>query len=94
MADFDEVVLTSEEIQKMHIQMRQLRDHVNQLQHQIQKNIPPQPRANLNLPQPPYFLGNPLELPAFKIKLTKHLRDNFNTLFDDQSQIMYAGGLL
>ena len=85
MADIDAALLTLEEIREIHIQNRQLRDQVTQLQNQIQYNIPPQPRANLNLPQPPYFLGNPLELPTFKIKLTKYLRGNFNTFFDDQS---------
>ena len=85
MADFDAVVLTPEEIQNMHTQNRQLRDQVNQLQSQILYSVPPPARANLNLLQPPYFLGNPLELPTFKIKLTKFLRGNFNTFFDDQS---------
>ena len=94
MADFDADLMTTEEIQTMHNKNRQLRDQITQLQSQIQYNLPHPARANLNLPQPPFFLGNPLELPTFKIKLTKYLRDNFNTFFDDQSQIMYAGGLL
>ena len=45
---------------------------------QINQNaqqVPPPPpvpipiRPHLNLPQPPYFSGNPNELPAFKLKL-------------------------
>ena len=92
MAEFDADLLTTEEIETMRTQNQQLRDQVNQLQNQRQYNV--QPRANLNLPQPPFFLGNPLELQTFKIKVTKYLRGNFNTFFDDQSQIMYAGGLL
>ena len=61
--------------------------------------LPPPPpivptRPNLNLPQPPYFSSNPLELTTFKIKLTQYLRGNFNTFYDDGSQLLYAGSLL
>ena len=50
---------------------------------QINQNaqqVPPPPpapipiRPNLNLPQPPYFSGNPNELPSFKLKLCQFLR--------------------
>ena len=47
MADFDADLMTTEEIQTMHDQNQQLRDRLNQLQNQIQYNVPP--RANLNL---------------------------------------------
>ena len=65
----------------------------------IQQNVPqyvppPPPRPNLNLPEPPHFSGNPSELPSFKLKLSQFLRGNFNTYFDSQSQLMYAGSLL
>ena len=57
------------------------------------ENIPPPPptllptRPNLNLPQPPFFSGNPNELPSFKLKLCLYLRGNSQTYFDPDSQI-------
>ena len=55
---------------------------------------PPPPRPNLNLPEPPRFSGTPSELPSFQLKLCQFLRGNYNTYFDTQSQLMYAGSLL
>ena len=46
------------------------------------------------LTNPPPFSGNPLGLNTFKIKLTHFLRGNFNTYFDNRSQVMCAGALL
>ena len=65
----------------------------------VQQAPPPPPaplpiRPNLNLPQPPYFSGNPNELPSFKLKLCQFLPGNSQTYFDTESQLMYAGGLL
>ena len=51
-------------------------------------------RPNLNLPTPPEFSGNPLELPTFKLKLYQFLIGNHNTYTDSASQLLYTGGLL
>ena len=67
MADFDAAVLTSEQqlqqqLQQMHIQNQQLRGQIHQLQNQIPQNVPPPPRANLNLPWEPSYSSHPLGL--------------------------------
>ena len=97
MAHIDGVVLTPEQMQIQQLQT-QIQQLVGQLQH-LQPNpvpqiVPPPNRPNLNLPMPPYYSGNPLELNTFKIKLTHYLQGNFNTFFDDQSRLMCAGALL
>ena len=51
-------------------------------------------RPNLDLSKLPPFSGNLLELNSFKIKLTHFLRGNFNTYFDNCSQVKCAGALL
>ena len=51
-------------------------------------------RPNLNLPTPPGFSGNPIELPTFKLKLYQFLIGNHNTYTDSASQLLYTGGLL
>lgn len=91
MADFDAVLLTPEQqlqhqLQQMHMQNQQLIRELNHLrQAHLPRHISPSPppllptRPNLNLPQPPDFSGNPLELKTFKIKLIHFLRGNFNT---------------
>ena len=67
--------------------------HLNQNVHP--QYVPPPPtRPNLNLPEPPRFSGIPSELPSFQLKLCQFLRGNYNTYFDSQSQLMYAGSLL
>ena len=65
----------------------------------MQNNIPaPVPQQlfhpNLNLPPPPPFLGSPLQLPTFKMKLIHFLVGNRNTYPDFESQLLYAGQLL
>ena len=95
------VVLTSEEqIQQLQTQVQQL---IGQMQHMqpihnsqnpFPQNNPTTNRPNLDLPKPPPFSGNPLELNTFKINLTHFLRGNFNTYFDNRSQVMCAGALL
>lgn len=98
MADIDGVVLTLEQqIQQLQTQVQQLigqMQHMQPIPNPVPQIIPPPHRPNLNLPQPPFFSGNPLELNTFKIKLTHFLRGNFNTYFDDQSQVMCVGALL
>ena len=59
----------------------------------VQQINPPPNRPNLDLPKPPPFSGNPLELNTFRIKLTHFLRGNFNTYFDNRFQVMCAGAL-
>ena len=90
MADIDGVVLTPEEqIQQLQTQVQQL---IGQMQHTqpipVQQNNAPINRPNLDLPKPPPFSGNPVELNTFKIKLTHFLCSNFNTYFDNRSQVM------
>ena len=72
-------------------------------QHPIQPQSPPPPppipvlhlnRPNLNLPTPPAFSGNPIELPTFKLKLSQFLTGNHNTYTDSASQLLYTSGLL
>ena len=60
----------------------------------IQQNILPLNWPNLDLPKPSQFSGNPLELNTFKIKHTHFLRGNFNTYFNNRSQVMCVAALL
>ena len=96
MADINGVVLTPEEqIQQLKTQVQQLMGKMQHMQPiPIQQNIPPSNRPNLDLPKPSPYSGNPLELNIFKIKLTHFLHGNFNTYFDNRSQVMCAGALL
>ena len=104
MAEFDAESMTPEQqlqhqlhqlqIQHQHLIGQFQRMQQNQVQQPVLQHIPPPTRPNLNLPQPPYFSGNPLELTTLKIKLTQFIRGNFNTYFDDQSQLMCASSLL
>ena len=96
MAAVNDVVLTSEEqIQQLQAQVQQLIGQMQHMQPILVQRINPTPnRPNLDLPKPPPFSGNPLELNTFKIKLTHFLRGNFNTYFDNRSQVMCAGALL
>ena len=91
--------------QQLHHQAQQANIQAQFLMGQQNQNFqnqfyPPQqapqlaPRPNLNLPQPKEFHGDPAELRTFKFKLVQFLRGNYNTYFDDQSQVMYAGSLL
>ena len=98
MADFDAVEFTLEQIQIQQLQ-NQVKRLIGQLQrvqqNQVPQYVPPLPtRPNPNLPQPPYYSGNPLELSTFKIKLIQYIRGNFNTYFDDLYQLMCAGAVL
>ena len=79
MADFDAALLTPDhqlqlQLHRMHIQNQQLRGQIHRLQqNQLPQHVPPRVRPNLNLPQPPSYSGNPLELTTFKINLTQYL---------------------
>ena len=85
------------ELHRLQTAMAQQAQHAQNVQ--LNQNAPqyvppPPPRPNLNLPEPPGFSGIPSELPSFKLKLCQFLRGNYNTYFDSQSQLMYAGSLL
>ena len=99
MADVNGVVLTSEQqIQQLQAQVQLLIGQIQNMQpippNPVPQNIPLQHRPNLDLPKPPPFSGNSLELNSFKIKLIHFIRGNFNTFTDDRSQVMFAGALL
>lgn len=90
--------------QQFHQMQAQFHQVMGELQHSrnfVANNIPPPQhippahnRPNLNLPQPPLFSGNPLEISTLKIKLGQFLRGNYTTFLDTDSQLMYAGSLL
>ena len=100
-----ELALRDGKIDHLQDQIHQLMQAVTNLNHN-QNSVPPPPtlpplppplpptRPNLNLPQPPFYSGNALDLTTFKIKLSQYLLGNFNTFFDDGSKLLYAGGLL
>ena len=86
-------------------ELRQTTSELHHLRNLVTQNIPPPQfhnphppppptRPNLNLPQPPPFSGNPSELSTFKLKLCQFIRGNYQTYFDNESQLMYAGSLL
>ena len=86
-------------------ELRQTTSELHHLRNLVSQNIPPPQfhnphppppptRPNLNLPQPPPFSGNPSELSTFKLKLCQFIRGNYQTYFDNESQLMYAGSLL
>ena len=62
---------------QLHSVMEELQRSRNIVQNQIPppQNVPspPQSRPNLNLPQPPFFSSNPLEIATFKTKICQYL---------------------
>ena len=99
-------IVIRDKIDHLQDQIHQLMQAVTNL-NQNQQSIPAPPptlppvppplpptRPNLNLPQPPFYSGNALDLTTFKVKLSQYFQGNFNTFFDDGSKLLYAGGLL
>ena len=72
------VVQLENHFQQVVIELRQTKDELQHLRNVVAQNIPPQQfpppppppyiRPNLDLPQPPLFSGNPIELCTFKLK--------------------------
>ena len=84
MAEIDGVVLTTEQlhIQQLQTQIQQLVGQLKCMQSNlVPQIIPPANRPDLNLPLPPSYSGNPLELTTFK--------NQANTLSSRQLQHLF-----